>query len=165
MSYDFLKSVEEDGSQFPSLLDMGIGLAPLFIGAKLSADKLSSNLPISQRGPNLHNPLPPSPVLPGGSYSEVLGRSLGKKLKAGAQAKIAAEFMKKDEILAFLNKMEERNALVASLLDTMQDPSFTMPEFAQKGFKEELTKLANEMGKDQMSEEVKELVTKLVSTV
>ena len=152
MAIDALKyaaGVQEDGS---SVLPGLIGVAPIVGGVALGMRGFKGN----QR-------LKASDIISQGSELGKLGRSIGQQLKDEVGLEhLTEELMKSGKYNEMINKAEERNAVIQSLLSTLDDPSSGFEPEHTRALREKLLSIVEI---DTPDEDARKLIKSAVNTI
>lgn len=159
----------DDGSNpFKSLIQGAVNLGAVGIplaGAGFAAyQQIETNKSL--------NPINAAGLDRTGGISAKIGRSLGSSLKTHAVAsskarlstanKLVSEFMKTDKMSELFNSVESTRAVMASLINAMDDPSIGLPEQVLISYREQMMEI---LQRDVTSDSAKEAIRGLVKTV
>lgn len=155
------------GNPFRNLISSAIGMAPLLY----SAHKFQSSI----RGNAALNPGIPIGVgrKTGGNIPDVAG-AIGERLASAVQdtrgkdlgrlKSLVDEIMDHDKVTKLFQSVSEQQALVQSLLETMDDPSNELGKNVLLGYREKLVDLARDATKPDELREVVQTVVQAINT-
>lgn len=153
---------EQSGNPIGSLIGTAIGLAPIGFGAYRMANEIRSNAAL--------NPAIPLGIgqSAGGNLSQV-GRGIGEALAAASRddrtadlqrlKKLTDDIMSDDGIQRMFQATSEQNALIQTLLETLDDPTSELSKDVLLSYREKLLDIArNQTSPDKMQETIQGLV-------
>jgi hypothetical protein len=152
MATNFLKNIGDSRDDASSLFAGGLAAAPLVGAVAIGMRRLKSGMPVTV-----------SEVLASQTNLADLGRSVGRGLKDGASLdKVTEKFMESDAFDEMMKKTQERNAVIASLLSTVDDPSAGFDPTKLQSLKDDLLRIADE---STGSEDARKIMKAAISTI
>ena len=139
MSINFLSKLNDDKSNLPGFASGALGVLPVGLAVFAAAKRLQSNTPIKA-----------SHIMGTNAALGQMGQAISSGLHASYKTedanleKVTEQFMKSDAFEKMMQKTQERNAVVMSLLTTIEDPSAGFSQDALKNTREALLRIANE---------------------
>ena len=154
---NILGKLHEDRNSFPGMAAGVLGVLPVALGVYAATQKMQSNTPIKV-----------SQILGTKTPLADLGRSVGEGLNAAYAAenanleKVTEQFMKGDAFSKMMSETQERNAVIQSILTSLDDSSTGLSDDSLRDTKERLLKLVSQ---EQIDEQARKLVKDALTSI
>lgn len=154
---DFLGKLDKEKESVPGILGGVAGTLPVGLAVYYANRKLQSNTPINV-----------SQLLRSNSALANLGKDISTGLhksyeqESVALNKVTEQFMKSDTFTKMMGEQSQRNALIQSLLSTMEDPSAGFNEETLRTTREKLLQIA---GQNVETEEARDIVKAALTSI
>lgn len=152
MATRFLDYLQEDAPGVPGIGVAALATLPVVGAAALGYRKLKSNTPVSA-----------SEILATHSNLASLGKTVGQGLRDAANLdRITEKFMESDAYDEMMRKTQQRNALIQTLLTTIDDPSAGFDPQKLVSLKDDLLRIANDTTD---SEDARKIMSSAIKTI